>query len=83
VPAIRDLRLRADGLRGREVERARRALARGDAPALIIEQLAQSLTNKFIHAPLAALHDAASVPERERVQLTQAIERFYRGGGEA
>jgi len=83
VPAIRDLRLRADALRDRELERARRALARGEAPADILEQLALSLTNKFLHAPLAALHDAASGAERERAPLTQAIDRFYRGGGDA
>jgi glutamyl-tRNA reductase len=82
VPMIRDLRMRADALRTRELERARRALARGDEPDAVLEGLAQSLTNKFLHAPLAALHEAAGGPDHERAQVTRAVDRFYRGGTE-
>jgi len=80
VPLIRDLRARADLLRARELERARRALARGESPEAVLEQLANGLANKFVHAPLAALHDAASGPDGERAHVTRAVDRFYRGG---
>lgn len=70
VPLIQDLRARADVLRESELERARRHLARGDDPAIVLEQFSQALANKFMHGPLTALHeaDANSEAERDRVQ---------------
>jgi glutamyl-tRNA reductase len=55
VPTIRALRDTADGLRELELARARRRLARGEDPQKVMEQLARALTNKFTHAPSAAL----------------------------
>jgi glutamyl-tRNA reductase len=58
VPTIRALRESADALREMELERARRRLARGDDPQLVIEHLARALTNKLTHAPTDALRKA-------------------------
>jgi glutamyl-tRNA reductase len=55
VPLIRQLRDQAEELRRLELERALKALARGDDPALVLEALSQGLTNKLLHAPTQAL----------------------------
>jgi glutamyl-tRNA reductase len=55
VPTIRALRDRTAALREAELEKARRMLARGDAPEDVVTHLARSLTNKITHAPTAAL----------------------------
>ncbi len=58
VPVIQQYQLAAEQLRQRELERARRALARGDDPEAVLEQFAHGLTQKVMHGPLAALHQA-------------------------
>jgi glutamyl-tRNA reductase len=55
VPLIRQLRDQAEELRRLELDRALKALARGDDPALVLEALSQGLTNKLLHAPTQAL----------------------------
>src|SRR6185295_2284810 len=57
VPLVRALRGHADEARREELERALRMLARGDAPAQVLEALSQSLTNKLLHAPTQALNE--------------------------
>jgi glutamyl-tRNA reductase len=75
VPLIQDLRTRADALRRREMERALKQLARGEAPEAVIEQLSQALTNKFLHDPMSTLRDAGDETEQARLQALLA--RFY------
>jgi len=88
VPAIQGLRARAEDLRSREMERARRRLAAGDAPEAVLEQMSQALTNKFLHAPISALHGTAgghsaggagnsAEDEAARAQLAAILARFY------
>lgn len=77
VPVIQALRERADALRAAELERARRLLARGEAPDAVLEQLATALTNKFLHSPVAAVHQAADADEAERARLLALLARFY------
>ena len=74
VPAIVELRRRADQYREAELARARQRLARGDNPAQVLETLAKGLTNKFLHHPSQALSRA---PEAERENLMRAIETLY------
>ena len=74
VPAIVELRRRADQYREAELARAKSRLARGDDPAAVLEALAKGLANKFLHHPSQALSRA---PEREREQLMRAIETLY------
>jgi glutamyl-tRNA reductase len=57
VPLIRALREHADATRRQELERALKALERGEAPAAVLEALAQALTNKLMHGPTQALSD--------------------------
>jgi glutamyl-tRNA reductase len=74
VPTIRALRDQAERARRHEVERALRLLHRGESPDKVLEALSQALTNKLMHAPTAALHDAA---EADRLQLVRMLERVY------
>ncbi len=74
VPTIRLMRDYAEEYRGREMERARAALARGDEPAAVLEAFSRSLLNKFLHHPTTALQRAA--PE-ERGQIARLIARLY------
>ena len=74
TPAIRALRERAEHLRQHEVERAAKALARGDDPRAVLESLSQGLTNKFLHAPTRALNGADG---EERDQLIATLGRLY------
>jgi len=78
VPVIQGLRNRADELRAHELERARRLLARGESPEAVLEQLSQALTNKFLHAPVAALHQVSGQDsDDERARLVALLSRFY------
>ncbi|MGE5666540.1 MAG: glutamyl-tRNA reductase, partial [Betaproteobacteria bacterium] len=77
VPLIQGLRERADQLRGVELERARRQLARGDSPEVVLEALAQALTAKFLHDPMAALRNSEVDDPAERAQIAALLSRFY------
>ena len=79
VPVIQGIRQHAEDLRQREIERARRLLAKGEPPELVLDKLSLALTNKFLHAPIAALNDAASVPDSERRQRIDMISRLFGG----
>ena len=50
-PAIRALRQQAEGIRLQTVEQARRMLAAGKSTDEVIEYLANTLTNRLLHAP--------------------------------
>jgi glutamyl-tRNA reductase len=47
-----------DSTRHEELDRALRLLRRGDDPARIVDELSRRLTNKLLHAPTKALHEA-------------------------
>lgn len=55
VPTIRALRESTEALCEAELKRARKRLAAGESPELVLEQLARALTNKFTHSPSHAL----------------------------
>jgi len=57
VPLIRALREEADAARRRELERALKALGRGEDPAQVVEALSQALTSKLMHGPTQALSE--------------------------
>jgi glutamyl-tRNA reductase len=66
VPLICSLRDHGETARAHEVERAIRRLQRGEDPRLVVEALSRGLTNKLLHAPTQALHDAAG-PQRDEL----------------
>jgi glutamyl-tRNA reductase len=62
-PAIRALRQQADGIRQQTVEQARRMAASGKSTEEVIEFLANTLTNRLLHAPTQALRQAAELAD--------------------
>ncbi len=74
VPAIVELRRRADAYRELELAKAKSRLAKGDDPAAVLEALARGLANKFLHHPSQALSRA---PAAEREALARAIRMLY------
>jgi glutamyl-tRNA reductase len=74
VPAIVELRRRADLYREAELARARARLAKGEAPEAVLEALAKGLANKFLHHPSQALSRA---PASEREELVRAITTLF------
>ena len=72
VPVIRDLHARAEALKSLELDRARRALARGDDPEAVLLALASGLTGKFLHGPTALLQK----PGEEREHLLRLIDHL-------
>jgi len=74
VPVIRDLHDAANSLREAELDRARKALARGESPDQVLEQLAHGLTQKYLHGPLAALNQSQGA---DRQQLLGWLPRLY------
>ena len=64
VPLIQELHARGDAVRQQEVERARKMLAKGEDPAVVLEALSRALTAKFMHGPTTLLsHHAGTDPE--------------------
>lgn len=80
VPAIVELRRRADEYREIELAKAKARLAKGDDPAAVLEALAKGLANKFLHHPTQALSHA---PESEREALANAVRILFPEAEEA
>jgi len=75
VPTIRALRDHAERQRRAEMEKALRALAKGENAERVLESLSSALTNKFLHAPTQALNQATSA---ERDGMLETVHRLYR-----
>jgi glutamyl-tRNA reductase len=75
VPLIQDLRQRGDDLRLLELERAKKLLARGEDPQIVLDALAQGLTNKFLHGSLHALQHSQG---EEREALMKILPGLFR-----
>jgi glutamyl-tRNA reductase len=60
VDVVKDYRRMAEQMREVELQRALRALARGEDPQRIATQLARAITNKLIHAPTTGLRQASA-----------------------
>ncbi|NDU86542.1 MAG: glutamyl-tRNA reductase [Ferrovum sp.] len=76
VPTIRSLRDHAENYRQLELDKARRALSRGEDPAKVIEHLSQSLMNKWLHHPVQALHHSQGTRQQS---LVDAIRHLFPG----
>jgi glutamyl-tRNA reductase len=74
VPVIRSLRDAAERHRRHEIEKAQKALARGDDPHAVIDALSHALSNKLLHAPTHALSHAT---REEREQIARLIGQLY------
>jgi glutamyl-tRNA reductase len=59
VDTVKEYRTMAEQLRDAELQRAHRALVRGDDPRQVLTRLSRAITNKLIHAPTAGLKQAS------------------------
>jgi glutamyl-tRNA reductase len=74
VPVIRSLRDHGERLRRHELEKAHRALAKGENPTAVMEAMSRGLMNKLLHDPSHALNQAG---ESEREELARLVSRLY------
>jgi glutamyl-tRNA reductase len=62
-PAIRALRQQADAIRQQTLDQARRMISSGKSPDDALDFLANTLTNRLLHAPTQALRQASESAE--------------------
>ena len=75
APTIRSLKDQAERIARHETARARKKMTAGESAERVLEEFAQQLANKFLHAPFAALNAAQDDEQEELVKL---IRRLYR-----
>ncbi|HEY1990894.1 MAG TPA: glutamyl-tRNA reductase [Gammaproteobacteria bacterium] len=73
VPAIRALREHAAGLRDQTLEQARQRLAHGEPPEQVLRFLADTLSNRLMHAPTARLRQAANEGQDQLIREIHAL----------
>jgi len=74
VPTIKALRNQAEATRQTELEKALKLIQKGESPEKALEALSNALTNKFLHAPSHALHQAHG---DEHTKLEDVIKQLY------
>ncbi len=73
VDAVRQYRRQSESTRDAELERALKALTRGEDPVRVVKDLARGITNKLIHAPTAGLKEASAGGDRKQLALARAL----------
>lgn len=71
VEAIRTFRNRVSTLREEELQKAYRLLAQGTAPDIVLERLANRLTNKLMHIPSVHMRQACTEGSKEILEKMQ------------
>ena len=74
TPAIRALREHAASLRDQTLEQARQRLTQGEPPEQVLRFLADTLSNRLMHAPTAQLRQAA---HEGRAELIRDIHKLF------
>jgi glutamyl-tRNA reductase len=73
APTIRHIREDAEAVREHTLEQARRMLAAGRDPQVVLEFLANTLTNRLMHAPSQRLRDAAERGDAPLLEAARAL----------
>lgn len=73
VSTLRAFRDQADSIREQELQRAIKALEKGDAAEDVLNSLARSITNKLIHSPTVQMKKASAEGRDELLALTQEL----------
>jgi glutamyl-tRNA reductase len=76
APVIRRLREEAERTRQRTLEQARQMLSHGKSQDEVLNFLANTLTNRLIHAPSQRLRDAAETGDGEIIETIADIYRL-------
>lgn len=74
VPLIQQLNQQAQTWNEMEVARARKMLARGEDPELVLQALANNLSKKMLHGPVTELRNGDA---SERQQTAQMVSRMF------
>jgi glutamyl-tRNA reductase len=73
VSTVKALRNKAEALRDAELEKALRALARGEAPQEVLSGLARNLTNKLLHSPSSQMRKASAMGRSEVINWSREL----------
>ncbi|MDB6062596.1 MAG: glutamyl-tRNA reductase [Verrucomicrobiaceae bacterium] len=73
VSTVKALRSKAETLRDAELEKALRALARGDLPEAVLSGLARNLTNKLLHSPSSQMRRASAMGRNEVINWSREL----------
>lgn len=73
VSTVKALRGKAEALRDAELEKALRALARGETPADVLSALARNLTNKLLHSPSSQMRKASAMGRNEVITWSREL----------
>lgn len=73
VDTVKAFRTQAEQLRDAEVDKALRALERGEPAEQVLNALARSLTNKLIHSPTIELRRASAEGKPEVLELARGL----------
>jgi glutamyl-tRNA reductase len=73
VSTVKALRNKAEALRDAELEKALRALARGEAPHEVLSGLARNLTNKLLHSPSSQMRKASAMGRSEVINWSREL----------
>ena len=73
VSTLKAFRSKADAIREQELQRALKALEKGEAADAVLASLARGLTNKLIHSPSVQMKKATAEGRDEVLQLTQEL----------
>ncbi len=73
VGAVRAYRDRAEQLRRTELEKALRALGRGDDASEVLQRLSRDLTNKLLHHPSTRIRSAAAEGEAQYLDIARDL----------
>ena len=73
VTTLKAFRDKADGIRTLELEKARKAIQRGEETGAVIESLARNLTNKLIHSPSVQMKLASAEGREEILELVREL----------
>ncbi len=73
VDTVKAFRSQAEQLRDAEVDKALRALERGEPAEQVLNALARSLTNKLIHSPTIELRRASAEGKPEVLELARGL----------
>ncbi|MCB1671081.1 MAG: glutamyl-tRNA reductase, partial [Pseudomonadales bacterium] len=73
VATLKCFRGRADAVRIAELEKALRALEKGDPAEKVLEALSRGITNKLIHTPTVKMKHASSEGREELIELVREL----------
>jgi glutamyl-tRNA reductase len=73
VDTVKAFRSKAEQLRDAEVDKALKALERGESPEQVLNTLARSLTNKLIHSPTIELRRASAEGKPEVLEMARSL----------